>query len=208
LSTSAADTALGLGLRSLEVHGLSPIGEDQDEIIVMNGTTPVVSALTYSRVNKMHNETVGTYGGSHQGDITCRVSGGGSIQSVMMGQEGAVNSSVQYGSGEAGNGYWSVPLGKVLYITRLEVIPDVGTNKTIDIALYEREGILNVTTPFDPRRVLWGEKSVDMPISKEFKSHIKIKGLTDLWFRGLGSAASAIEVYLDFYLVDADSDGA
>jgi len=208
LSSHAADTAAGLGVRSVEVHGLSATGEDQDEVIAMNGTSAVESALTYIRVNKMHSETCGTYGGSHQGDITCRVTGGGATLSKMTGEEGASGASVQYGSGEAGNGYWSVPLGKVMYITRLQVIPDVVANKTVDIALYEREDILVTSAPVAPRRVLWQEKAVTAPIDKEFKSHIKIKSLTDVWFRAKGSANSAIEVYLDFYLLDANSDGA
>ena len=50
--------------------------------------------------------------------------------------------------------------------------------------------------------------SATQTISKEFKSHIKIKALTDLWFRAKASASAAIEVSLDFYLVDADSEGA
>ena len=208
LSSHAADTAAGLGVQSVEIHGLSATGVDQDEVIVMNGTSAVESALTYIRVNKMHNETVGTYGGSHQGDVTCRVTGGGATLSLMSGVEGASGASVQYGSGEAGNGYWSVPLGKVLYITRLSVIPNLGTNKTVDVVLYEREGLLTTSTPFSPRRIIWEETEVDQALSKEFKSHIKIKALTDIWFRAEGSSASKIAVSLDFYLVDADSSGA
>ena len=209
-SSDAADngTTPGLGVQSVEIHGLSATGEDQDEVILTNGTADVESALTYIRVNKMHSETCGTYGGSHQGDIRCEVTGTTTVLSKMTGIEGSVDTAVVYGSGEAGNGFWSVPLGKVAYITRLEVIPDVATNKTIDIALYERENILDVTTPFAPRRVLWQESAVDKTIEHEFKSHIKIKALTDIWFRAKGSANSKIEVDLDFYLVDADADGA
>ena len=154
ISTDAADngTTPGLGVQSVEIHGLSATGVDQTEIILTNGTAAVESTLDYIRVNKMHSETCGTYGGSHQGDITCRVSGGGATLSKMTGEEGTVDTSVQYGSGEAGNGYWSVPLGKVMYITALEVVTDVATNKTIDIVFYERENILDITTPFSPRR--------------------------------------------------------
>ncbi len=209
LSSHAADTSAGLGLRSVELHGLSATGVDQDEIIALSGTTPVESELTYIRVNKLHSEECGTYGGSHQGNITCRVTGEGSLQSLMTGVESTAGSSVQYGSGEAGNGFWSVPLGKVLYITRLEVIPNFGaSNKTIDIALYERENILDVTTPFAPRRVIWAEEGVEVGVEKEFKSHIKIKPLTDLWFRALGSATSKVDVFLDFYLLDVNAAGA
>ena len=171
----------------------------------------VDSSLSYIRINKMHNETVGTYGGSHKGDITLRVTSGsksGAIMSVMTGVEGSVDTSVQYGYGEAQNGFYSVPLGKVMYITSIEVVTNIGTNKSVDVVLYEREGILNTSAPFDPRRVIWSEAGVDVPLEKPFTSHIKIKALTDVFFRGLGSAASKIEVYCDFYLVDADSEGA
>ena len=209
LSSNAADTSDGSGVRQVEVHGLSATGADQDEVITMNGTSAVESELTYIRVNKMHNENVGTYGRSHEGDITCRVTGSGVVLSVMTGREGLVNVSSQYGTGEAGNGYWSVPLNKVLYITRLNIIPNTKSNQTVDIILYEREGILNTSAPQDPRRILWDAIEISDPIEKEFKSHIKIKNLTDLWFRAKPSGAnSKISVALDFYLVDRDASGA
>ena len=210
LSSDIVDTSDGVGVRSVEIHGLSATGADQDEVIVMNGTTPVVSSLTYIRVNKLHNETVGTYGGSHQGDITCRPSGGGTTLSVMTGDEGNVDTSVQYGSGEAGNGYWTVPLGKVLYITDLSVTVNTKANQTVDIKLYEREGILDTTTPYDPRRILWHVDEVSGgQFAKRFKSHIKIKQLTDIWFRAIGSGNdNKISVTLDFYLLDGNASGA
>jgi hypothetical protein len=206
-SSDAADTSGGLGCNSVEIHGLDASGNDQDEVIALSGTTSASSTLSYVRLNKLHNEMVGTYGGSHQGDVTCRVAGGGDTLSVMTGEEGAADSSVQYGSGEAGNGYWSVPLGKVMYITRLEVIPDVATNKTVDVILYEREDILTTTAPFGPRRILWKESAVDTSVEKEFKSHLKVKSLADVWFRAKASATSKIEVYLEFYVINANSSG-
>ena len=206
-SSNANDTAGGSGVRSIEVHGLSDTGVDQDEVIVMGGLATVESALTYRRVNKVHSETCGTYGGSHFGNVSVAVRGGNSTLSVMTGEEGVVGASVKYGSGEAGNGFWSVPLGKVMYLTRLEVIPDVSGNKTVDVALYERENILDITTP-SPRRVIWQERDATSVIEKVFKSHIKIKALTDIWFRAVSTGTSPIAVSLDFYLVDADADGA
>jgi len=155
-STDAADTSDGAGCRSVEVHGLSATGADQDEVIVMSGTTATTATtLSYIRVNKMHLETVGTYGGSHQGDITCNLKTGGVLLSKMIGEEGNVDTSVQYGIGEASNGYWSVPLAKVLYITDITVNVQIGTNKTADVILYEREGILDTSAPMDPRRIIW-----------------------------------------------------
>lgn len=208
LSSDAADTSAGLGVRSVEIHGLSATGADQSEVIAMNGTSAVESSLTYIRINKMHNETVGTYGGSHKGDVTCQVTGGGSVLSVMIGEEGSVDTSVQYGLGEASNGYWSVPLGKVLYIADLTVDISTSGNKTADVILYEREGILDTSAPMDPRRVIWSVVGAQGEVKKSFKSHIKIKQLTDLFFRAKGSASVEIAVSLDFYLLDQNASGA
>lgn len=211
VSSHAADngTTPGLGLQSAEVHGLSATGVDQDEVILTNGTAAVAGGLTYIRINKFHSETCGTYGGSHQGDVTLRIVEGGNL-AVMTGQEGSAGDSVQYGSGEAGNGYYSVPLGKVLYITQLEVIPNTDANRTMDVALYERENLLDVTTPFAPRRIIWEEIGIDKTTEKVFKSHIKIKALTDLWFRARASSGttSKLSVSLDFYLLDENASGA
>ena len=205
-SSDVADDTAGLGTRSVELHGLSATGVDQSEVIVMDGTTAVDSALTYIRVNKLHNETVGTYGGSHQGDITCQVTGGGSVQSVMVGEEGAVDTAIVYGLGEASNGYYTVPLGKVLYITDLTAQVDTTGSQSVDLILYEREGILNTSAPMDPRRIIWGEFGIQAGLNKRFKSHIKIKQLTDLWFRAKGSTGTRrVSVSLDFYLLDLNS---
>ncbi len=210
-STNAADTSDGSGLRSVEIHGLSATGVDQKEVLALNGVTAVESALTYIRVNLVHNEEVGTYGGSHEGDIEVRVTNvtfsSGALLASMTGQEGSVNVSSQYGIGEAQNGFTSIPLGKVAYITRIEVIPNA--SKPITIILYERDGLLTVSAPFQPRRIIWQEEEVEIPIEKEFKSHIKIKSLADLFFRAEGNGqVSGVAVWLDYYLVDADASGA
>lgn len=209
VSTDAADngTTPGLGVRSVEVHGLSATGVDQSEIILTNGTSAVAGTKTYIRINKMHSEICGTYGGSHQGDITCQVAGGGDLLSKMTGEEGSVDTAVVYGSGEAGNGYWSVPLGKVMYITGLMILPDVATNKNVTVVLYEREDLLDASGDVAPRRAIWQAAKVERTHHHRFNSYIKIKGLTDVWFRAKASAVSKIQVLLDFYLVDANSDG-
>ena len=210
-SSHAADTAAGLGLQSVEIHGLDSTGAEIEEVLALSGTTPVESVNSYLRVLLVHSEEVGTYGGSHQGDITIRVTnatfGNGALLGSMTGLEGAAGSSVQYGVGEAENGFTSVPLGKVMYITRLEVIPK--TAKPITIILYERDGLTTTSSPFQPRRALWIAEEEVNPIEKEFKTHIKIKGLTDIWFRAEGNGqASGCSVWLDYYLVDANSSGA
>ena len=209
-STHAADTAAGLGLRSVEIHGLDATGAAIDEVIALNGTTAVESVNSYVRLTLMHNEDVGTYGGSHQGTVTCRVTNAtfasGALLATMSGIEGAADSSVMFGYGEAQLGFTSIPLGKVAYITRLEVVPT--SAKPINVALYERDSLLTVAAPFVPRRIIWSADEMEAPVEKEFKSFIKIKPLADLWFRAEGTVNSAgVSVYLDYYLVDENAGG-
>ncbi len=212
-SSNTNDTSDGLGCRQVEIHGLSTTGADQKETVTLNGTSEVSSALSYVRVNKMHLENVGTYGGSHRGDVTVRGSSGGAGTGItlgaMTGLEGSVNDGVQYGTGESGNAYWSVPLNKVAYITDITVDVDAtGGNKTADVVLYEREGILNSSAaPYDPRRIIWNTVEATGEIHKTFKSHIKIKQLTDMWFRAQASGSGTkISASLDFYLLDQNTE--
>ncbi len=96
-----------------------------------------------------------------------------------------------------------------MYITHLTVNVQIGTNKTVDIILYEREGILDTSAPMDPRRIIWNAFGVEGRVNEIFKSHIKIKALTDIWFRAKAEAnGTRVDVKLHFYLVDADADGA
>ena len=58
-------------------------------------------------------------------------------------------------------------------------------------------------------RVIWEATKFQVPIDKPFDSHIKIKDLADLWFRGRATASSSqCDVWLDYYLLDEDAAGA
>jgi len=186
---------------------------DQKETVDLDGTTEVDTVLSYVRVTKLHNETVGTYGGSHQGDITARVGSSGAktgdILAVMTGQEGVVDSSVQYGTGEASGGHWSVPLGKVAYLIGGRIFINTTGTKTADLVLYEREGILDTSPPYLPRRIIWSAVEVQGVIPIQLLHFQKIKKLTDIWFRAQASNSNTkIAVTLYFYVLDENAEGA
>jgi hypothetical protein len=212
-SNAADDTSAGIGLRSVEIHGLSATGVDMKETVQLSGTTEVDTSNSYIRITKMHNEDVGTYGGSHEGDITARVGSSGAksgaILTVMTGQEGSVDVSPQYGSGEANSGHWSVPLGKVAYLIGGQVNINTTGTKTADVVLYERENILTVAAPFGPRRELWGATEVQGIVPINLQHYQKIKSLTDFWFRAKASNSNTkISVTLHFYVLDENAEGA
>lgn len=193
------------GCHSVEVHGLSATGVDQDEIIIMNGTNAVQSTLSYLRINVVHCQTVGTRGGSNFDVITLRVTGGGTTLALMEGFEST--GAATYGHGEAGMGVYTIPLGKVAYITQIEI--NIDSKKEADVVLYEVEDCTRTVSPFLPRRVLWYANNLAGDNEIPFSSFLKIKGLTDLVFRAQRGANEdvPIEVKAQFFIADANSSG-
>jgi hypothetical protein len=70
-SSSAADTAAGTGARTVRLVGLDADGRAQFENVTLNGTTPVVTLNTWSRVNRAYVLGAGS-GGANVGGITIR----------------------------------------------------------------------------------------------------------------------------------------
>lgn len=69
-SMSVDDTALGAGVRSIDLHYLDSNYHEKREVITLNGTTFVNTVATdILRVNRMHTETIGTVGTTANGDI-------------------------------------------------------------------------------------------------------------------------------------------
>lgn len=103
-STSAADSAAGTGIRSLEIHYLDNTLEERYETVVLNGTTPVNTVATNIRfVQCMHISTYGS-GKAAAGNIT--LSSGGTTYSYIAVGGVRCSSSVRM-----------VPVGKRLIVT-------------------------------------------------------------------------------------------
>ena len=69
-STSANDAPGGTGTREVDLRYLDGNGDQQSEIVTLNGTSPVdTTATDISFINEMYSETVGS-NGLAAGDIT------------------------------------------------------------------------------------------------------------------------------------------
>ena len=195
LSFGAVAMVHPTGAQTLEIHGLSSTGADQEEIIHLNGTTAVDCALTYLRINQFHLQGAGTKQGSNFGNILLRIDGGGATLSQIKGFE--ATGAADYGHGEGNSGVHTIPLNKIAYLTALEV--DVDSSKAANVVLYEAEGCTRSASPFLPRRVLWQGFNLTGNINHTFDSPIKVKPLTDLWFRALLSTGTGgVAVKLDW----------
>lgn len=69
VSTSASDTLLGTGIRTVLLTGVDGVGMEISETISLSGTTPVVSTLSYKRINSVIAMTSGS-GEAAAGNIT------------------------------------------------------------------------------------------------------------------------------------------
>lgn len=114
LSSSASDTAAGTGARTVVVTTLDGSFNEVTQVVTLNGTTPVALTGTHIRVNFMIVLTVGTAAtnvatsGINVGDITVRVSGGGSTQGFIGADIGIMR-----------NGFFTVPAAKTFIATNL-----------------------------------------------------------------------------------------
>jgi len=93
LSSSALDTALGTGARSVRISGLDADWNIQQEVVTLNGTTPVTTALTWWRINAM---LIASAGSTHvnQGNITLRSLGGGVTREYITAGIGIARSMI------------------------------------------------------------------------------------------------------------------
>ena len=60
VSTSSEDSSLGIGIRSVKITGISNIGAEISETIIMNGLINVISTLDFKRLNSITSLTSGT----------------------------------------------------------------------------------------------------------------------------------------------------
>lgn len=103
VSTNAADTAAGTGVRSVEIHYLDANLAEQVEIVTLNGVTPVNTVATDIRfINCMHMLTYGS-GKAAAGNISA--SNGGTTYSRLVAGKRRCSSSARM-----------VPAGKVLML--------------------------------------------------------------------------------------------
>lgn len=93
VSSSADDSAAGIGARTVRILGLDANWAVQSEIVTMNGLTPVTTALTWWRINDMAVVSAGSTG-NNVGTILLRRLGGGITQEYMAAGIGVARTAI------------------------------------------------------------------------------------------------------------------
>ena len=112
ISTSGADDGdpAGTGVRTVHIHYLDDTYAERVEVVTTNGLTGVnTTATNIFRVNSFRADTIGT-GGKAAGTI-----------SLTDTTPTVTYSTIALGYTRSRNGFYTVPLGKTLYVTEISM---------------------------------------------------------------------------------------
>jgi hypothetical protein len=110
-STSVLDVNAGQGAWDLMLIGLDILGAPQTEVVLMNGTTVVVSTKKFSRINRcivLHSGTTTATADANQGDIT-----------VVSAVTTYVLANIKAHNGKTTQAVYTVPKGFTAYVNNV-----------------------------------------------------------------------------------------
>jgi hypothetical protein len=194
LSSSANDDAVGTGARTVSVQGLGSDWTLLEEIVTMDGTTPVDLVNTFTRVFSLMVLTTGTYAtqtqGSHAGTITLREDGGGDTWAQITLQEGFPTSTSQIG-------VYTVPDGWKAWLLNKKV--SIDANQAVNLYLFVREKADE--NPGGPMVLLEQDDSLIEPFERDYMiPQGPFEGPCDIGFMA-DTAAGTGNVSVDFELI-------
>lgn len=200
---NAGDTANGAGARSVKLWGLNANGDEVTAIIATNGSSAsVATTISFIRLYLAEVYESGTYGtqtaGSHLGNITIENAAGtedwGQIQ---------LNG---FPSGTSGIGSITVPRNHVGLITSIQINPEMNANKTTDVIILKREGILQTAAPYKPIVKIQEIIGLAATVEINFDMPMVVPELTDVGVLAkVSSGTGAISVDMEVIFLEAES---
>lgn len=199
VSDNANDTSTGTGARSITYQGVAISGSDLvfvTNTVSLNGTNAVALPDSLLRLYRWQVATSGTYAHqdspSHAGTLTIQETGGGDVWSKI-----AINS---FGRGQSQIGAYTVPTGYSVFMT--DITSSVESDKEAEILLFQRNGVLNTTAPYDPMRLVTEISSAKGVQSINFSSPLKFEEETDIiFFAKLKAGTVPATIDFTLYLV-------
>lgn len=141
VSTSASDGVGGVGIRTVDIHYLDADGNENIEVVTLNGTTPVNTVATdIWRINDLHAKTAGT-----SGDAAGQIS--------LTNTAGTITYAfIETSGNRARQAVFTIPAGKKGFINEVWI----GGNSEGGSAANFAEGYLRTTTDYSGTEVLPG----------------------------------------------------
>lgn len=187
-SSSANDTVAGTGARTFTIVGLDANFLEQTETVNLNGVTAVTTTKSFIRVFRGYCETVGTFGGTNAGNIN--VTNNAGTNQLMY---------IPAGDGQTLMTMWTVPAGKVAYITRITASNDSGKGARFSLFTRKLDGGVFYPWNIKYRAYLVGGNEpipYDIPFKIPEKTDIEIRFTTPT-AAGTTSGGSTFELWYE-----------
>jgi len=180
VSTSANDTALGSGIRSVIIHYLDTSYAVQSTIVTLNGLTPVLTTPTnILRVNGMHAYTTAGLAATAAGNISLQAVGGATTYSYIAAGYRTSRSAV-----------FTIPAGKTGYIYSFGASSGAttGTHYTqVSLMATSHEGVALPNVPIVQQEV----GTLNGGVNSEFRIMIKVPATMDVKAVAVSDASNA-----------------
>lgn len=191
-------TPASTGATVLHIYGLDSSMLEQEEFIVLNGTSNVATVNTYYRIYRMHTDGAASRDDTNIGNLTATAQ-----------TDGTVTAQVNAGNGQTLMAIYTIPSNKTAFITQLKGSINrngAATGAMADLVLYE---IPFASVDGAGRRL---EEYFSLAIEGtsfatiKFKPYKKIDSNTDLIVQceGVTDNNTDISAGFDLYLVDND----
>jgi len=132
-SSSAQDNPSGTGIATIQIYGINAdTGEDQNEVLIMNGQTAISSTLSYKRVFRIICRTSGSASTTDKNIGIIYVGTG----AISTGKPAVVWALVPVGRNQTLQAVWTVPAGKTFSMTDASF--SVGGAKGAEGVMYVR----------------------------------------------------------------------
>jgi hypothetical protein len=194
-STSANDTDGGTGMGKLIILGVGPEGHLQDELITLNGTTEVDSALTWIFVNKLLIFEAGTLN-VNDGDIYVSDDAdtwGGTTPGVP---DTRIYNVMQAGTGINKSGVCKAHANQRLYFNSIHISSDATATKPVTIKLIKEVGPGSVCQTADKFIVSTGFTEADISTVEPIRAG-------DVFFiTATAGGGGTVEVHLKISLIE------
>ena len=194
VSSSANDTATGVGAREITIQGLDSNWDMVTLTIATNGTTAVSLPTDLVRLFRWTVSGSGTYAtqtaGSHAGTLTVRAAGGGATWATIP--------SLPFPFAQSEIGVYTVPRGYTGYLISRDLTTD--TSKSLNAYLFQRPNADTVVAPYSSMRVVErfvGVNAIAPPIKASKGPFV---GPCDIGFMAEVSVGSAV-VSVNFTLL-------
>lgn len=174
VSSNANDTAAGTGARTCFIQGLDSSLNTISETVTLNGTTPVQTVNTYFRVNRGFTPTNGTYGGANIGNITIRVTGGGSTQAYIPAADGRIAMT-----------HFTVPAGKKFLLRSVDMVSE--STKPTTFKVYIKQST-PTTAPYGTKQLGLVYSGISGGFTEHFIHITPLIAGIDIWATATPSA--------------------